>query len=77
MPTDWAVGEGGGTRHAGGKVATWKKYNSNLKIDWRYEEMQKVMQNMKSEELDDKTLFLKPFSAWLVATEQTNNQGWP
>ena len=55
MPTDWAVGEGGGTRHAGGKVATWKKYNSNLKIDRRYEEMQKVMQNMKSEELDDKT----------------------
>ena len=33
LPANWAVSEGGRARDAGGKVATWKKYNSNLKVE--------------------------------------------
>ena len=29
-PAEWTIGEGGSTRDTCGKVATWKKYNSNL-----------------------------------------------
>ena len=31
-PAEWTIGQGGSTRDTCGKVAAWKKYNSNLKV---------------------------------------------
>ena len=32
-PAEWTIGQGGSTRDTGGKVAAWKKHNSNLKSE--------------------------------------------
>ena len=31
-PAEWTIGQGGSTRDTCGKVAAWKKHNSNLKV---------------------------------------------